>query len=491
MASFQKPVVKFTKIFINNEWRNSKSGKTFPTIDPSTGEAIANIQEGDKADIDDAVAAAKAAFKRGSAWRTMDASQRGQLLFKLASLIERDAEYLQALDTLDNGKPYTTAAFDVMMSAQTIKYYAGWADKIHGKTIPADGNVFTYTRIEPVGVVGQIIPWNYPLLMAAWKVGVVLATGNTTILKPAEQTPLSALYLAALVLEAGFPPGVVNVVPGYGHTAGAALSNHKDVGKIAFTGSTEVGRLIMKAAAESNLKKVTLELGGKSPLVIFPDCDLEAAVVTAHEFVFINHGQCCCAATRTFVHEDIYDEFVKKCKEMAMKRVVGDPFTATTQQGPQIDNQQFNKILEMIESGKKEGAKLECGGSRWGDKGFFIQPTVFSNVTDNMTIAREEIFGPVQQILKFKTMDEVLDRCNNTSYGLAAAVFTSDIDKAHIFTQGVEAGSVWVNCYMPLTVQSPFGGYKQSGIGRELGEDGIHEYCEIKTVAFKISQKNS
>jgi retinal dehydrogenase len=232
-------------------------------------------------------------------------------------------------------------------------------------------------------------------------------------------------------------------------------------------------------------------LGGKSPLVIFPDCDLEAAVVTAHEFVFINHGQCCCAATRTFVHEDIYDEFVKKCREMAMKRVVGDPFTATTQQGPQIDNQQFNKILEMIESGKKEGAKLECGGSRWGDKGFFIQPTVFSNVTDNMTIAREEIFGPVQQILKFKTMDEVLDRCNNTSYGLAAAVFTNDIDKAHIFTQGVEAGSVWVNCYMPLTVQSPFGGYKQSGIGRELGEDGIHEYCEIKTVAFKISQKNS
>jgi len=311
------------------------------------------------------------------------------------------------------------------------------------------------------------------------------------VLKPAEQTPLSALYITALFKEAGLPPGVLNVVCGYGPTAGAAISNHMHIDKVAFTGSTEVGKIVSQAAASSNLKNVTLELGGKSPNIIFPDVNLDQAVELSHFALYFNQGQCCCAGSRTFVHESIYDEFVKKSVERAKKRVVGDPFAPNTEQGAQIDKEQYTKILALIESGKSEGAKLECGGSAHGDKGYFIQPTVFSDVQDNMRIAKEEIFGPVQQILKFKTMEEVVERANNTCYGLAAAVMTKDLDTALYVANSLRAGTVWINCYDVLTAQAPFGGYKQSGMGRELGEYGLQQYSEVKTITIKLTKKNS
>ncbi|XP_033763936.1 aldehyde dehydrogenase, mitochondrial-like [Pecten maximus] len=490
-APNRTPEIKYTQIFINNEFVNSVSGKTFPTLNPCTEEKIADIQEGDKEDIQKAIDAAKEAFKLGSPWRRLDASKRGALLDKLADLIMRDAEYLSSLETLDNGKPYTNSYPTVVASASSIKYFAGWADKIQGKTIPIDGDYFCYTRHEPVGVCGQIIPWNFPILLMMWKLAPAIATGNVVIIKPAEQTPLTALYVAALVKEAGFPPGVINVVPGYGHTAGAALSGSMDVDKIAFTGSTEVGHLIMKAAAESNLKRPTLELGGKSPNVIFADADMDAAVMWAHEGVMYNSGQVCSAASRTFVQEDIYDTFVQKSVQIAKARSVGDPFDAATKNGPQIDDEQLKRVMELIESGKKEGAKLECGGERLGDKGYFVTPTVFSGVQDDMRIAKEEIFGPVQQIIKFKTMDEVIERANKTQYGLGAAIFTKDIDKAFTFSQAVKAGTVWVNCYNIISYMAPFGGFKMSGLGRELGEYGLQQYTEVKNVVVKIPQKNS
>ncbi|XP_015435958.1 PREDICTED: aldehyde dehydrogenase, mitochondrial [Dufourea novaeangliae] len=485
------PSIMYTGIFIDNEWHRSKSGKTFPTLNPTTGETIADVQEGEVADIDVAVSAANKAFKFGSQWRTMDASQRGVLLHRLADLIERDRTYIASLETLDNGKPYSVAyGFDVPASVATLRYYAGWADKNHGRVIPTDGNYFAYTRHEPVGVCGQIIPWNFPLLMMAWKLGPALATGNVIVLKPAEQTPLTALYVAQLSKEAGFPGGVINVVPGFGK-AGAALVAHNNVDKIAFTGSTEIGKLVKKGAAESNLKRTTLELGGKSPNIIFKDSDLDHAVETAHFGLFFNMGQCCCAGSRTFVEDSIYDEFVERSAERAKSRVVGNPFDSNVEQGPQIDEEQTNKIMSMIEQGKKQGAKLVSGGSRVGDKGYFIAPTVFANVTDDMTIAREEIFGPVQQIMKFSSLNEVINRANNTDYGLAAAVFTKDIDKANYIIQGLRAGTVWVNTYNVLSPQVPFGGYKMSGHGRELGEYGLEAYTEVKSVIVKVNQKNS
>lgn len=491
MAPNRNPEVKYTQIFINNEWRNSVSGKVFPTINPSTGEKICDVQEGDKEDIDLAVKAAREAFKLNSPWRTMDASERGRLLHKFADLIQRDIDYIASLETLDNGKPYKSAYGDILFSINILRYYAGCSDKIHGKTIPADGDVVSFTRLEPMGVCGCIIPWNYPVLLFSQKVGPVLAAGNTAVIKPAEQTPLTALYCASLLKEAGIPPGVVNVVPGYGPTAGAALCNNFDVDKIAFTGSTEVGHIIQQAAGATNIKRVTLEMGGKSPLVIFADADLDEAVKLAHEMVFVNQGQCCCAATRTFVQEEIYDEFVKRSTELALKRTVGDPYDDNIVQGPQIDDIQFNKILDLIKSGKTEGAKLNCGGESLGGKGYFVKPTVFSNVTDNMRIAKEEIFGPVQQILKFKTLEEALARANDTHYGLAAGVLTKNLDTALTFAQGVQAGSVWVNCYLHATPQTPFGGFKMSGIGREMGIDSMMEYLETKTVTIKIPKKNS
>ncbi|XP_033332496.1 aldehyde dehydrogenase 1A1 isoform X1 [Megalopta genalis] len=482
----KKPDFKYTQLFINNEFVDAVSGKKFPTINPATGAVIVEVAEGDKADVDKAVSAAKKAFQRGSVWRNMNASARAKLINTFADLIVRDAEKLATLETLDTGKSYKNAVGEMYFGAEVLRYHAGWCDKITGDTIPTDGKFVTLTRKEPVGVVGQIIPWNYPFLMLVWKWAPALTTGCTIVLKPAEQSPLSALYAAALAKEAGFPPGVVNVITGYGPTAGAAISEHPDIRKVAFTGSTDIGHLIMQAAGQSNLKRVSLELGGKSPLVVFDDFDVKEAVEIAHEAVFANHGQNCCAGTRTFVQAKIYDKFVSYAKQLAAQKKLGDPFDPTTQQGPQIDEEMFNKIQRLIQSGKKEGAVVETGGERYGTVGYFIKPTVFSNVTDDMTIAKEEIFGPVQSILKFETLDEVIERANNTRYGLAAGVLTKDIDKALTFAQAVEAGSVWINCYDALTTQTPFGGFKESGIGRELGAEGIKEYLELKTISIKV-----
>jgi aldehyde dehydrogenase (NAD+) len=484
-AEHQVPV-SATKLLINNRWIASESGKTFATIDPSTGEEISQIAEADAADVEKAVKAARAAFDRGP-WRKIPASQRGKLLNRLADLIEKHTDELARLESLDNGKPVAVAkAVDVAATVACYRYFAGWADKIQGKTIPIDGDFFCYTRHEPVGVVGQIIPWNFPMLMQAWKLAPALATGNTVVMKPAEQTPLTALRIGELIVEAGFPEGVVNLLPGFGPTAGAAIANHMDVDKVAFTGSTEVGHLIMEAAAKSNLKRVTLELGGKSPNIIFADTDLDEAVEGAHFGLFFNHGQCCCAGSRVFVEEKIYDKFVEKSGARATKRTVGDPFDPKTEQGPQVDQAQFDKVMSYIGAGRDEGAKLVCGGDRVGDRGYFIEPTVFADVQDDMKIAQEEIFGPVMSIIPFKSVDEVVERANRTVYGLAAAVWTRDIQKAHQIADQVRAGTVWVNCYNVLDTRAPFGGFKQSGIGRELGEYGLQQYTEVKTVTVKL-----
>jgi aldehyde dehydrogenase (NAD+) len=421
----------------------------------------------------------------------MDASQRGHLLYKLASLIERDMDYLARLETLDNGKPIAESHSDIPEAISTYRYYAGWADKIQGKTIPVDGSFTCFTRHEPVGVCGQIIPWNYPLVMQAWKLAPALCAGNTIVMKLAEQTPLTGLYMASLIIEAGFPPGVVNIIPGYGPTAGAAITSHPDVDKVAFTGSTEVGRLVLRASGASNLKRVTLELGGKSPVIVFGDADLKAAVKDCFSGIFDNMGQCCSAGSRCYVEESVYDEFIRNCVELAQKRRILDPFDPDCEHGPQVDQEQFDRVLSYIASGVGQGAKLEYGGERHGDLGFYIKPTIFSGVEDDMKIAREEIFGPVMQIFKFKGMDEAIKRANDTEYGLAAAVFTKDLDKALMVSQALRAGNVWVNCYNVTSSQSVFGGFKNSGMGRELGEYGLRQYVEVKTVTVKVPQKNS
>jgi aldehyde dehydrogenase (NAD+) len=479
--------IKQTKILIDNKWVSSVSGKTFETINPATGELLASVAEADSADVDLAVKAARKAFHSKAHWRRMSASERGKLLNRLADLIEKNADELATLESLDNGKPkHVAAAADLPLVIACYRYYAGWADKIQGKTIPISGDYFCYTRHEPVGVVGQIIPWNFPLLMQAWKLAPALACGNTVVLKVAEQTPLSALRVGELILEAGFPEGVVNILPGYGPTAGAAIARHMDVDKVAFTGSTEVGHLIMKAAAETNLKRVTLELGGKSPNIVFADADMDQAVEGSHFALFFNQGQCCCAGSRVFVEEKVYDQFVQQSADRAKRRVVGDPLDKITEQGPQVDAEQFKKVLGYVESGKQEGAKLMCGGERVGERGYFVAPTVFADVKDDMKIAQEEIFGPVMSILKFKDMDELVDRANRTIYGLAAAVWTRDIGKAHHVANNVRAGTVWVNCFDVFDAAAPFGGFKQSGLGRELGEYGLQQYSEIKTVTVKL-----
>jgi len=495
VATLPKPVLKpeinYTGIFINNEFHPSASGKTFPTINPSTEEVICHVQEGDKADVDKAVKAATDAFSLTSPWRTMDARDRGFLLLKLADLIERDRAYLASLETLDNGKPFQVAyAADVGLTMDCYRYYAGWSDKNHGKVIPTRGDFFAYTRHEPIGVCGQIIPWNFPLLMQAWKMGPALATGNTIVMKVSEQTPLTALHIAALTKEAGFPDGVVNIIPGYGPTAGAAIAGHPGVDKVAFTGSTEVGRLIQRAAADT-IKKCTLELGGKSPVVILDDCDLEHAVEMSHMALFFNMGQCCVAGSRTMVHESVYDEYVERAVERAKKRTVGNPFEDHVEQGPQVDKAQFDKILGYIDAGKRDGAKLATGGSKAADKGYFIQPTIFTDVGDDMKICREEIFGPVMSVQKFKSLDEVAERANNTRYGLGASVFTNDVGKAHYLSHAIRAGTVWVNCHNVFDASTPFGGFKESGSGRELGEYGLDAYTEVKSIVTKIPKKIS
>ncbi len=474
------------KLLINNQWVASESGRTFATVSPSTGEEICQVAEADAADVDKAVEAARAAFEHGP-WRKMNASARGRLINRLADLIEQNADQLARLEALDNGKPVSVAkAVDVAKTVACYRYFAGWTDKVQGKTIPIDGDFLCYTRHEPIGVVGQIIPWNFPMLMMAWKLAPALATGNTVLMKPAEQTPLSALRIGELILEAGFPAGVVNILPGFGPTAGAAIARHMDIDKVAFTGSTEVGHLIMEAAARSNLKPVTLELGGKSPNIIFDDVDLDEAVEGAHMGLFANLGQSCCAGSRVFVEETIYQQFMEKSIARAKKRIVGDPFDLRTELGPVVDQSQFDKVMGYIESGRSQGATLACGGDRIGNRGYFIQPTVFSDVQDEMTIAREEIFGPVMSVISFKGVDEAIARANRTSYGLAAAVWTRDIKKALAVSAAVRAGTVWINCYNIMDTRAPFGGFKQSGIGRELGEYGLQQYTQIKSVIAKL-----
>jgi aldehyde dehydrogenase (NAD+) len=475
-----------TQLLIDNRWVPSETGETFATINPSTGEEICRVAAADRADVDKAVRAARKAFESGP-WGKINASERGKLLYRLADLIERNADELARLEALDNGKPVALAKrVDVAKAVACYRYFAGWTDKIQGKTIPIDGKYFCYTRHEPVGVVGQIIPWNYPMLMQAWKLAPALATGNTVVLKPAEETPLSALRIGELILEAGFPEGVVNIVPGFGPTAGAAIARHMDIDKVAFTGSTETGRLILEAAAKSNLKRVTLELGGKSPNIVFADTDLDEAVEGAHLGIFSNQGQVCCAGSRVFVEDSIYERFLEKSVARAQARVLGDPFDQKTEQGPQVNQAQFEKVLGYIESGKAEGAHLACGGERSGSRGYFIQPTVFSEVEDEMKIAREEIFGPVMSVLRFGDVAEVIERANNTVYGLSAGVWTRDIRKATAVAHGIRAGTVWVNCYNVLDTRAPFGGFKLSGIGRELGEYGLQQYSEVKTVIMGL-----
>jgi aldehyde dehydrogenase (NAD+) len=479
-----------TKLLIDGQWVDAKSGKTFPVEDPRTGDIITHVAEAQAEDVDLAVKAARKAFDKGP-WPKMTGRDRGKILMKFAQLIEDNNDELAMIESLDNGKPYQIAkAADIPLSVDHLRYYAGWADKIHGKTIPVDdkfGKHLAYTYKEPLGVIGQVIPWNFPALMLAWKLGPSLACGNTVVVKVAEQTPLSALRFGELALEAGIPPGVFNILTGDGPGAGAALTKHPGIDKCAFTGSTEVGKLIMKAAAEG-IKPVTLELGGKSPCIICKSANLDEAVEVAHQALFFNMGQCCTAGSRTFVHESIYDEFVKRAGERASKRKVGDPFADDTEQGPQVCDEQFQKIMDLIESGKKQGAKLVCGGKRFGDKGYFIEPTVFADVKDDMRIAREEIFGPVQSIFKWSTLEEVLERANDTEYGLAAGVYSKDIDEVHALSRGLRAGTVWVNTWNQFDTAMPFGGYKMSGIGREHGEEVLDHYTQTKAVYTKLAE---
>ncbi|QDT32131.1 aldehyde dehydrogenase family protein [Thalassoglobus polymorphus] len=478
------PKVRKSQLLIGGEWCDSVSGETFGTYHPATEEKITDVAKANAEDVDRAVKAARKAFEEGE-WPKMDARERGRLLYKLADLIEENAEELAALETLDNGKPIIDAqTADIPLVIDCLRYYAGWADKITGDTIPIRGDYFCYTRREPLGVCGQIIPWNFPALMVSWKWAPALAAGCTIVMKPAEQTPLSCLRMAELATEAGFPPGVINIVTGYGDT-GAAIVKHPDVDKIAFTGSTETAQRIMADAAQT-LKRTTFELGGKSPNIVFSDCDIDAAIQGAEFGLFFNQGQCCCAGSRLFVEESIHEKFVERLVSRAQERKLGNPFDTSTTQGPQIDADQFNKIMDYIERGKQAGANCITGGAQEGDKGFYIQPTIFDNVSDDMDIATDEIFGPVLSVFPFRDIDEVIERSNKTFYGLAAAVWTRDVAKAHRIAGSVRAGTVWINCYDVFDAAAPFGGFKMSGTGRELGEAALANYTELKTVTMNL-----
>jgi phenylacetaldehyde dehydrogenase len=477
------------KLLINGKWVEAASGKTFPTYNPATGKVLANVAEGDSEDIDRAVKAARAAFESGP-WARMSPAQRGRLIWKLADLIDEHREEFAQLESLDNGKPLKVARVaDVPLTVEHFHYYAGWATKIEGNTIPITlanpSKYLAYTLREPVGVVGQIIPWNFPLLMAAWKLGPALAAGCAIVLKPAEQTPLSALRLGELIEEAGFPDGVVNIVPGYGETAGAALAVHPDVDKVAFTGSTEVGKLILNAAA-GNLKKVSLELGGKSPNIILGDADLDTAILGAASAIFFNHGQCCCAGSRLFVEEKVFDKVVEGVAGAADKIRVKPGFEPDCEMGPLVSEEQLNRVCGYLESGLREGAKPVTGGMRIGDEGYFVKPTVLVNTNDTMRVVREEIFGPVVAAIPFHDTDEIVSRANDTIYGLAAGIWSRDIKKAHSIAAKLRAGTVWINCYNVFDPALPFGGYKQSGWGREMGHEVLEHYTEVKSVCASL-----
>jgi phenylacetaldehyde dehydrogenase len=466
------------------------SGKTFETPNPATGATLANVAEGDAEDIDRAVQAARKAFDEGP-WSRMTPSERGRIIWRIGDLILQNAEELAQLESLDNGKPYAVAlAADVPLAADLFHYMAGWATKIEGNSINISvpcmpgANFHSYTLREPVGVVGQIIPWNFPLLMAAWKLGPALATGNTVILKPAEQTPLTAIRLASLIAEAGVPDGVVNVVTGFGETAGASLAAHPLVDKIAFTGSTEVGRLIVHAAA-GNLKKVSLELGGKSPNIVFDDASPDA-VAGAANAIFFNHGQCCVAGSRLFVQQSRFDEVVEGVSEIAKSIKLGPGMNADTQMGPLVSDEQLRRVTGYLESGREDGATALTGGGRWGDTGYFVEPTVLTNTRPDMKVVREEIFGPVVVAAPFQSLDEIAAAANDSEYGLGAGIWTQDISKAHALAKKLRAGTVWINCYNVFDASLPFGGYKQSGWGREMGHEVLESYTEVKAVTAQL-----
>ncbi|KAH6971482.1 aldehyde dehydrogenase domain-containing protein [Ilyonectria sp. MPI-CAGE-AT-0026] len=477
---YQQPI----GLFINGKWVESVDKKKLEVVNPSTEEVIVSVYEGTEKDIDLAVDAARAAFD--GVWKTTTPEQRGILLNKLADLAQQNKELLAAVESLDNGKSINNARGDVDGVIGCLRYYAGWADKIEGKTIDIAPDMFHYTRSEPIGVCGQIIPWNFPLLMFAWKIGPALATGNTVVMKTAEQTPLSGLVFTQFIQQAGFPPGVFNLVTGIGRVAGAALSSHMGVDKIAFTGSTVVGRQIMKAAAASNLKKVTLELGGKSPNIVFNDANLEETVDWVNFGIYYNHGQICCAGSRIYVQEGIYDKFLEALKKRAEANNVGDPFQEETFQGPQVSQLQYDRVMSYIDSGRTEGATVVTGGSRLGDKGYFIQPTIFSDVRPDMKIMQEEIFGPVCSVAKFKDEAEAIRLANDSTYGLAAGVHTQNLNTAIRVSNALQAGTVWINCYNMIHWALPFGGYKESGMGRELGEAALENYTQSKSVAVRL-----
>jgi phenylacetaldehyde dehydrogenase len=476
-------------MLIDGKLAPAASGKTFAVYNPATGTVIANVPEGDKTDVDLAVAAARRAFDDGR-WAKLGPSRRGKLLWRLADLLERDLEEFAELESLDNGKPYAVARVaDLPLAVDMFRYMAGWATKITGSTLPLSlpGEYLSYTVREPVGVVGQIIPWNFPLLMAAWKLAPALAAGCTVVLKAAEQTPLTALRLGELFMEAGFPPGVVNIRTGFGETAGAAIAAHPDVDKVAFTGSTEVGKLIVQAAA-GNLKKVSLELGGKSPAIILPDADLDLAIAGAANAIFFNHGQCCCAGSRLYAHKSVYDRVVSGVADIAGKIKVGPGLDPSTEMGPLVSDEQFARVTGYIEDGRRSGAHVAAGGSRVGNLGYFVAPTVLENTTPDMKVIREEIFGPVVCATPFddNDLDAIAKRANDTIYGLAASVWTANGGIAHKLASRIRSGTVWINCHNVFDASLPFGGYKQSGWGREMGAEVLHNYTEVKAVTAAL-----
>jgi len=476
------------QLFINNEWRPSSSGKTMPVVNPATEEVIAEVPSADRGDVDLAVAAARAAL--AGPWSKLSARERGRLVRRLGERLMERADDVARLETLHNGKPISESRqIEIPAAAECFEYYGGWSDKVMGETIPVKGNHLTYTLREPVGVVAAIVPWNFPLLLAAWKIAPALACGNVVIVKPASQTPLTALALGELAMEAGFPPGVLNVVTGAGSIVGQALVEHPGIDKIAFTGDTSTGRSIMRGAADT-LKKITLELGGKSPNIVLADADIDAAIRGATIGIFYGKGEVCAAGSRLLVDRSIKDEFLDKLAARANKMVPGDPLDPKTRYGAISSRKQLDTVLRYIESGKTEGATLLAGGARADigtGKGYFVQPTVFSDVKPSMTISREEIFGPVLAAIDFADLDEAIATANDTPYGLAAGVWTRDIKKAHYVARQLQAGTVWVNTYNVYDTAAPFGGYKQSGFGREMSAHALEHYTQVKSVWVDLS----